>query len=184
MYISIYRKTTNSLYTEGKLLINGKLQSYTLEPTDIMLPEGEYQLLIKKQSPRKQTLSIMDTKGLPTSWKLGLAHSFLDAKKKMAIALGSPIIPGTLSNGSPVLERLTDRITKCLEREEPIVLSISNMLCIRNLPSSHWFTPVDHNCPPTTIHVEEAGEDTLHVYDGDQLIQIVDNNMNEVNSEK
>lgn len=175
MYISIYRKSTNSLYTEGKLIINGKLETYTLEPSDVMLPEGEYQMQIVKLSPRKQTLSIMDSKGLPTKWKIGLAHSFLDAKKETVIAIGRPLIPGSVYQGSKHLERLTDRITKCIGRGEPVVVNIYDTLCTPQRLSPHWLAPQQHGCPPSTIHVEEADDSTLHIYDGDKLIQTVEN---------
>ena len=42
MEITIYRKRKNDLYTEGVLHINGGRQTYTVEATDVMLPEGEY----------------------------------------------------------------------------------------------------------------------------------------------
>ena len=57
MEITIYRKRKNDLYTEGVLHINGGRQTYTVEATDVMLPEGQYIVRIVKKSARKQYIA-------------------------------------------------------------------------------------------------------------------------------
>ena len=41
MEIILYRMRSNPLYTEGELFINGNRATFTVEPTDRMLPVGE-----------------------------------------------------------------------------------------------------------------------------------------------
>lgn len=138
MEITIYRKRKNRLYTEGVLLINGGRQTYTVEATDVMLPHGDYIVRIVKKSARKQYISILQTNGIPTEWKVGICHSYIGSKRDKTIAIGTPLIPGAIYKATKDYERIVDRLMKCMDRNEPIQLTISETNCTTNQPISHW----------------------------------------------
>ena len=96
MQITLYRKRTNALYTEGELEVNFDRQTYTVESTDCMLPAGRYILRIVKKSERKQSLVIFHPDGKSTGWRIGIAHSYIGSRKDRTIAIGTPLIPGTV----------------------------------------------------------------------------------------
>lgn len=184
MEIIIYRRLKNALYTEGKLLINGGRQTYTVEPTDVMLPKGEYLIQIVKHSARKQTIDIFAigqaSKGQmgkaliqPTGWHLGIAHSFIGSKQHKTIAIGTPLIPGVVYKASRIFERITDRLAKCMERNEPIHLIINDDSCRDHRLSSYWLEPKTHGCPSSDRRLEVDTEGVATIYEGNQYVKTI-----------
>ena len=141
MEITIYRKRKNDLYTEGVLHINGGRQTYTVEASDVMLPEGEYIVRIVKKSARKQYISILKQNGYPTDWKIGIDHSFIGSKKNRIIAIGTQLIPGAVYKATEIYERIIKRLEKCKARKEVINLIIDESHLVQNQPISHWTKP-------------------------------------------
>ena len=174
MEITIYRKRKNDLYTEGVLHINGGRQTYTVEATDVMLPEGEYIVRIVKKSARKQYISILKQNGYPTDWKIGIDHSFIGSKKNRIIAIGTQLIPGAIFKGAKHFERITDRLMKCMDREETITLCISEVNCLANQPISHWLEPANHGCPPSNRRVEPIDDRHYDIFDGDTFVKSIE----------
>ena len=143
MNITIYRNFKNALYTEGKMHINGGFQTYTLESTTNMLPEGNYIVRIVKKSARKQYIGIFatdDTGSILTSsrWKIGIGSSFIHSKKRRMIIIGIPLIRGAMYKSAKDYNRITDRLMKCITRREPITLTITESRCRPSTPTCHW----------------------------------------------
>lgn len=173
MTITINRDYKNDLYTEGRLLINGLLQTYTVEDTASMLPEGEYIVRIVKQSARKQTISIFRPVRRATGWSIGMGHSFRCSKKHKRIVIGQPLKRGAIYKATPDFERITDRLMKCIDRNENITLVISESKCSHFAPIVHWLVPRNHGCPPTKRRVEVDADGVATIYDGEVLIDTI-----------
>ena len=137
MQVTINRQEANRLYTEGTLLINGRITTHTVESTQEMLPAGHYILKIVKHSERKQSLYIFCGKER-TPWTIGIAPSWKVSRKKSIIAIGEPLIPGIVYQATPVYERLIDRLSKCMERKETIHLHITQEKCNPSHVIKHW----------------------------------------------
>ncbi|MBR6601869.1 MAG: hypothetical protein IKK87_08515 [Bacteroidaceae bacterium] len=152
MQVVINRKTRNPLYTEGTLNINGQQITFTVEATEVMLPTGHYTLKIVKLSERKQKLYLFSGKQR-THWTIGISHSWVGSKKKHLIAIGHPLIPGVVYQATSVYNRLVDRLSKCMDRKEPIHLTISDSHCRPNHPISHWLIP---GHPETCVKREQS----------------------------
>ena len=144
MNITIHRNTTNRLYTEGELHVNGHHYTHTVEPTDRMLPAGTYLLRLVKVNAHCRKLAVMGTE-----FCIGLGHSFIDSRRNRVIAIGQPLIPGTLYRASPDYERLVKRLEKCQKRQEAIHLLIAEATATPNAPARHWLQPTNRGCPPT-----------------------------------
>ena len=140
MEIILYRKRTNELYTEGQIFINDDFQTCTVEATDIMLPADRYILRIVKKSERKQSLVIFRYDGTSTGWRLDMGASFIDSRKELTIAIGRPLIPGTVYKSTKDYERLTDRFSKCTARGEQMYLIITDRGCKPCQIIKHWVT--------------------------------------------
>lgn len=143
MNITIYRNFKNELYTEGKMHINGGFQTYTLESTVNMLPEGNYIVRIVKLSARKQYIGIFttDDTGLiqvSTGWKIGVGTSFFHCRKHRLIIIGIPLIRGAMYKSDKDYTRISERLMKCISRREPITLTITERRCRPSAPICHW----------------------------------------------
>ncbi|MBQ8240277.1 MAG: hypothetical protein IJZ38_05500 [Bacteroides sp.] len=133
MNIKIIRTNTNSLYTEGQLLVNGKQIAHTVEHTHTMLSVGEYQVCLCKHKAQRRIISISHTK-----WSLGIGQSWIVSQKKHIIGMGQSLIPGAIYQGTLIYERLFDRIEKCQDRKEPIHLIITDDKCQSSKACRHW----------------------------------------------
>lgn len=139
MIISIKRKFLNQLYTEGRLLVNDYQQTFTVEATEVMLPPGQYQVRLTKDKARRRVIGIFSP-SKPTGWSIGIGHSWIGSRKHHVIAIGQPLIPGSVYKATEIYERLFDRIEKCEQRGEAITLVIDESQCIENKPIKHWTT--------------------------------------------
>ena len=133
MNLTLNRKTTNDLYTEGQLLIKGKKIAHTVEHTLSMLPAGLYQIRLRKIKTRGRIIGITHT-----PWSIGIAHSWMGSQKNQVIAIGRPLIPGAVYRATRTYERLFERIEKCQIRKEPIKLLIHDNHCVSSKPAKHW----------------------------------------------
>lgn len=138
MEVFIERQTTNDLYTEGRLFINGDLQTYTTESSEIMLPAGNYRLQLITKNAHKRELVVFKDRNEPTGWRLGIAHSWIGSKKTKTIAIGQYFYPGARYKATPDYERIIKRLEKCKARNEAIRLIISDTSCVPSKPIAHW----------------------------------------------
>lgn len=141
MEVFIERQTTNDLYTEGRLFINGDLQTYTTESSEIMLPAGNYRLQLITKNAHKRELVVFKDRNEPTGWRLGIAHSWIGSKKTKTIAIGQYFYPGARYKATPDYERIIKRLEKCKARKEVINLIIDGSHLVQNQPISHWTKP-------------------------------------------
>lgn len=133
MQVTINRQKTNALYTEGRLLINGKQIAHTVEHTLTMLPAGKYQVRLSKRNAARRIIGISHT-----IWSIGIGQSWMVSRKSHIIAIGHPLIPGVVYRATILYERLFDRIEKCQARKEPIHLIITDGNCQSGKACSHW----------------------------------------------
>ena len=149
MTITINRRTANTLYTMGALNVNGILVSYTLEATGSKLPVGTYIVRIIKKSERKQDICIIPkTQGLETSpiSKITTGHSWKSAGKISrnehldfsAVLIGNVLTPGVMYKSEKDIERLTDRLMKCIQRNESIDLIVTEANMVESTPTALW----------------------------------------------
>ena len=141
MEVFIERQTTNDLYTEGRLFINGEKQTYTVESTEHMLPAGNYRLQLITKNAHKRELVVFKDRNEPTGWRLGIAHSWIGSKKTKTIAIGQYFYPGARYKATPDYERIIKRLEKCKARKEVINLIIDESHLVQNKPISHWTKP-------------------------------------------
>ena len=134
MDIIIKRTTTNPLYTEGEISLSGRQIANTVEHTQTMLPAGRYKVYIRKKAKRK-SLRVWGTK-----WDIGIAHSWIDARKKHLIAIGQPLIPGAVYKSADIYEALLKRAKRCYSRKASITLIIDDSQCQEAKPAKHWVT--------------------------------------------
>lgn len=178
MNITIYRNSSNRLYTEGRLYINDQKTTFTVENTSTILPDGKYEVKLKGSTLRRRQLAILmpSHSGKP-SVPYTVSHfeacgSWISSKKNKSICIGEPLIPGALQKGSEVFERLFDRIEKAEQRGEKITLDITTSYgIIYGEPLQYWTEPSHHFCPPSNRHVEKDTQGNVRVYDGDHLIR-------------
>lgn len=139
MEIILYRMRSNPLYTEGELFINGNRATFTVEPTDRMLPVGSYSVGFIKRSAHQQQLVILGGKPSGQSrWTFDAGNSYIDARKRQAILVGEPLIPGAVYRSPRVFQRLVSRLTKCRDRGESISFEISEARCRHTQPIRQW----------------------------------------------
>lgn len=140
MQLTLYRKTSNHLYTEGTLAVNGHEIIQTVESTEVMLPEGYYEVQLGKGKSRHRELIFWPMATHPGSdpWSIGLVHSWKDSRKNRRIGIGHPLIPGVLYRGTAPYKRLFERIEKGLQRKELILLVITQEKMVQRRPSRYW----------------------------------------------
>ena len=129
MEIIINRLTSNLLYTEGSMIVNGMNFTSTLEDTPSMLPAGIYDVTLQKQAKGPRQICFGDKSRLTHGnvWK--------DARPDGSIVIGEPLIPGCVVRSRAAYDRLFERIEKC---KTPITLTICDGQCRQNQPISHW----------------------------------------------
>ena len=129
MEITVKRLTTNRLYTEGSMIVNGMEFTSTLEDTPTMLPAGIYHVTLIRQAEGPRRICFNGNSGLTRGnvWK--------DARPDGSIVIGEPLIPGCVVRSRAAYDRLLERIEKC---KTPITLYICNDQCRPDQPISHW----------------------------------------------
>lgn len=142
MNIQILRQKSNQLYTEGELLVNGSACiPYTVEHTFTMLLTGEYRIRITRNSHQERALGIFPVDSNDNSRPIAfleVGHSFLAVKNCRSIVLGEKLVPGSAKNGHKHYNRLFDRLEKCEQRNEEIMLIISDVNCQLSSVSPIW----------------------------------------------
>src|SRR5574344_1512221 len=113
MKIEIKRWGDNGLYTEGQMLVNGRMAiPYTVEYHDIKVKAGTYKAYLRKDG-EKYTLSYVDDTA--TERIIIAGHSFISAWKEQAVVVGDRLIPGAVYKGRHHLARLINRISKAVK---------------------------------------------------------------------
>lgn len=153
MRLLIRRTNITRLYTEGILLINGRMTSLTVEDTLSMLSQGDYDIRLSKGASRRRVIAIVahdEAKiQLRQAHHLRAGGSYLTSRRYKCISIGQPLIPGALKQGRELYDRLFDRIEKAEARKEPITLGITEEDSITSAPIAHWDQPTHHDCPPS-----------------------------------
>lgn len=146
MQIEIHRLTSNHLYTEGHIIVNGANFSHTIEHTFNMLPIGRYKIELKKLSCSHRVIAIIPHHASLTpdfvstieqgnSWITAQNIALKQLLTMSPIIIGTPLTPGVVRCSSEAYNRLFERLKKC--RTE-VTLIIRDNLCKPNLPNSHW----------------------------------------------
>lgn len=145
MNITIKRNTTNTLYTEGTLSINGEDQTRTIESTVHILPAGLYRLKLVSIHAHLRELTVHDWHtGQPIGIRISpTATSHIGCQREHAIAIGEELIPGVLYKATPMYERIIKRLEKCQQRGEPILLVIDEDRCRHGRAIRHWTDPLN-----------------------------------------
>ncbi len=138
MEITIDRQTSNQLYTEGRIFIDGELQTYTVESTEIMLPPGKYRLRLLRKPGNRRALVIQTPTGGKTGWLIDIDHSWIGSRKRKIIAIGQRFFPGAVFKSFPDYDNIVRQIEKCIRLKEPVEFSICDRYCARNRPFRHW----------------------------------------------
>lgn len=157
MQIKLNRKSTNSLYTSGELIVNGIRFADTVESTEGMLDPGVYCI----------TKKFRDFIGHGNSWR--------ESQTTHTIIIGENCVTGIVTGSRPLYDHLLDRVKKS---KRPVVLIITDEDCQTVQPISHWTSLKRHLSPVfflflllltgcNTLHrtqvVEHATHDTLYV---------------------
>lgn len=156
MQIEIHRLTSNPLYTEGHITVNGADFCHSIEHTPIMLPKGRYKIELKKLSSSHRVIAIIPHHASMTSDFVSIieqGNSWITAQKialkqsltMSPIIIGTPLTPGVVKCSSEAYNRLFERLKKC--RTE-VTLTIRDNLCKPNSPSSHWVKRETRNSKP------------------------------------
>lgn len=146
MQIEIHRLTSNPLYTEGHITVNGADFSNSIEHTPVMLPIGRYKIELKKLSCSHRVIAIIPQHasmtsdfvsiiGQGNSWKTAQNIALKQLLTMSPIIIGTPLTPGVVKCSSEAYNRLFERLKKC--RTE-VTLTILDNLCKPNTPNSHW----------------------------------------------
>lgn len=151
--ISRFMKTT--LYTEGRVIVNGLRQTFCVEATNEMLPVGEYVLKLVSVNPRRRELQVYSANACGrarfTGWRLGCGHSWRSSKKRRTVTLGEICFPGAVKLSQRAYERIVKRLEKCKERGETILLQIRQESTCQEppiQPNPHWLS--GQATPPLT----------------------------------
>ena len=150
MEVYINRQTTNELYTEGCIFINGEKQTHTVESTEHMLPVGKYLVKLVTKNAHKRELEIFTPEGRLVGWRIGIAHSWIGSRKQRTVSIGQPLIPGVVYKATEIYERIVKRLEKCKARKEIINLIIDESHLVQNQPISHWTKP-PCACSPKSV---------------------------------
>ena len=123
MKIEIKRWGDNDLYTEGQLIVNGKMAiPYTVEYHDNKVEAGTYEAWLRKKG-EKYILYFKDESGNERMFIAG--HSFKSAWKEQAVVVGDRLIPGAVYKGRDHLARLINRLAKAVKAGKNITLTFS-----------------------------------------------------------
>lgn len=143
MEVTIKRLQFTNLYTLGVLYVNGNKKAYTVESSNNMLEEGDYQIQLRNGNRRRQIAVLAkQASNMPVANMLchfEAGGSWITAKKNMSICLGNKLIAGALKEGTILFERLFD----CIEKVKgQIKLSIISDGITYGTPIKHWLLPV------------------------------------------
>lgn len=146
MQIEIHRLTSNPLYTEGHITVNGADFCHAIEHTPLMLPTGKYKVELKKISSSHRVIAIIPLSSADCdrhqsliesgdSWitARNIAHS--QSLTMSPIIIGTPLIPGVIKQSANIYNRLFERLKKC---KTVVTLTIHDNHCKPNSPISHW----------------------------------------------
>ena len=123
MKIEIKRWGDNDLYTEGQLIVNGKMAiPYTVEYHDNKVEAGTYEAWLRKKG-EKYILYFKDESGNERMFIAG--HSFKSAWKEQAVVVGDHLIPGAVYRGRNHLARLINRLSKAVKARKKILITFS-----------------------------------------------------------
>lgn len=154
MKIELIRKQTNALFTTSELRIKGKKYiPYCVEHTLAMLPAGEYVLNIvtnRKKHERKLVITITETSNSGqamqrTVGQLTRGNSYKSTLYKPYIVVGEHLIDGIVKLSQKLYNRLLDRIEKCVQRQEKVVLCISDAHISRGRVPDFWINEPTHS---------------------------------------
>ena len=144
MKIEIRRWGDNGLYTEGQMLVNGKMAiPYTVEYHDIKVKAGTYKAYLRKDG-EKYTLSYVDDTGAERIIIAG--HSFKSAWREMAIVTGDRLIPGAVYKCRHHLARLINRISKAVKAGKKITLTFNEDEMQPTSIIRHWSVALNSAC--------------------------------------
>lgn len=154
MKINLIRKQTNALFTTSELRIKGRRYiPYCVEHTKAMLPVGEYTITVKTDDYlHNRTLVITMTETIKNGSKVQRAvgelthgNSYKSVLYKPHIVVGEQLIDGIVRLSKKLFNKLLDRIEKCMQRQEEIVLSITDdFISISQVPN-FWINESTHS---------------------------------------
>lgn len=144
MKIEIKRWGDNGLYTEGQMLVNGKMAiPYTVEYHDNKVKAGTYKAYLRKDG-EKYTLSYVDDTA--TERIIIAGHSFISAWKEQAVVVGDRLIPGAVYKGRHHLARLINRIAKAAKAGKKITLTFNEDGMQPTSIIRHWSVALNSAC--------------------------------------
>ena len=144
MKIEIRRWGDNDLYTEGRLLVNGRIAiPYTVEYHDNKVQTGIYDAYLKRKG-EKYILCFKDEEG--SERKIIAGHSFKSAWREMAIVAGDRLIPGAVYKGRHHLARLINRIAKAAKAGKKITLTFNEDEMQPTSIIRHWSVALNSAC--------------------------------------
>lgn len=146
MQIEIHRLTSNPLYTEGHITVNGADFCHTIEHTPIILQTGKYKVVLKKISSSHRGIVIIPLSSddcvrhlsvleSGNSWITARNNAFRQSLTMSPILIGTPLIPGAIKQSVSIYYRLFERLKKC---KTDVTLTIHDNHCKPNTPSAHW----------------------------------------------
>lgn len=144
MKIEIKRWGDNGLYTEGQMLVNGRMAiPYTVEYHDNKVQTGIYDAYLKRKG-EKYILCFKDEEG--SERKIIAGHSFKSAWREMAIVAGDRLIPGAVYKGRHHLARLINRIAKAAKAGKKITLTFNEDEMQPTSIIRHWSVALNSAC--------------------------------------
>ena len=144
MKIEIRRWGDNDLYTEGRLLVNGRIAiPYTVEYHDNKVQTGIYDAYLKRKG-EKYILCFKDEEG--SERKIIAGHSFKSAWRELAIVVGDRLIPGAVYKGRHHLARLINRIAKAAKAGKKITLTFNEDDMQPTSIIRHWSVALNSAC--------------------------------------
>ena len=142
MKLELFRLTSNHLYTQGKLLVNGGQFSNSVEHTFSMLPIGEYQVKLQKitKSHKKMVIiPVAQACPAPSSSSpqpsIDQGNSWKDALANNSIVIGRHHAAGCVIKSPEAYNLLFNRMKKS---KTPITLIITDLHCKEDKPNAHW----------------------------------------------
>ena len=144
MKIEIRRWGDNDLYTEGRLLVNGRIAiPYTVEYHDNKVQTGIYDAYLKRKG-EKYILCFKDEEG--SERKIIAGHSFKSAWRELAIVAGDLLIPGAVYKGRNHLARLINRISKAVKAGKKIRITFNEDEMQPTSIIRHWSVALNSAC--------------------------------------
>ena len=154
MKITIYRCTSNHLYTMGKLMLDDRLFCHTLEHTFSMLPAGKYTLDYHWKKDADRCLQLLSQQPLPEAlngphW-IAPGNTWKDALTENLIVVGKMNMPGMFIHSQEFYTRLARRLND--RQPETVTVEINDRQCQETQPLSFWTR--DEEPTPTSARQE------------------------------